>query len=784
MPRRLHPGIGAAILLLAAPLQAAPQVLPFDLRRPPVVAQGPSRGALLASLASSESLTLIVLSADPNAMEGYLSIARTSDQERGRPSIKVVAAASATMADVSGPFILAGSIPAVGGEPPPVMLRYLGATAYPAGDLPAANETLRVTGRNPWRPGSAMILVTGRSDAAIQEYLGRPWSIRQHDYELMRGDLRVRHGRFAWDDDGRAAFDGSRDTDARSDLASITSGEWTFSYFKRDLTEPVARVAAADISRRLAGFLVRLDAPRGPVAPAIHVVLHSERETKALRTDDPRLSHLSVSPDSSMTVHVVVSSSGAPRDSFALALAAVHRMGRPSTDAVSTTLQEGAAAFLAGEFLGRELDWWGPRLLRSGLLLGPSTLLETPRSDDAPSYLVRVPSAGLLARWLSRSSKPGLLGEALRDPKALGFLAGEGAASQRAAFVETVSRIAAASGAPGRGIPGAFQRGVTLAHEGYGVVDGYGSKASVESLEQIKRLGADSVAISPYGFMQDPSSHRIVFHRDEHQWAGSENDPAVLATISEAHRLGLRVMLKPQIWLSRGHWSGEVAMTDEAAWSLFFADYERFLAHYALLAAVGDADLLVVGVEMQEATRAKPDRWRDLIRMTRKLYDGPLTYAANWGDEFERVLFWGDLDYVGLDCYYPLSPDAAATDEQILRGARSVVERIESVGRKAGRPVLITEIGFPALASPWMAPHDEETGRAEEEAGQARSYAAVLEALWSARGLAGLYWWKWPTTPPGGRTDPLFSPRGRAAQRVLEHWFRAAPAVSRDWPSK
>jgi hypothetical protein len=43
----------------------------------------------------------------------------------------------------------------------------------------------------------------------------------------------------------------------------------------------------------------------------------------------------------------------------------------------------------------------------------------------------------------------------------------------------------------------------------------------------------------------------------------------------------------------------------------------------------------------------------------RKIYTGKLTYAANW-DDFDKVPFWKELDYIGIDAYFPLS-DAATT---------------------------------------------------------------------------------------------------------------------------
>jgi hypothetical protein len=58
---------------------------------------------------------------------------------------------------------------------------------------------------------------------------------------------------------------------------------------------------------------------------------------------------------------------------------------------------------------------------------------------------------------------------------------------------------------PPRPAPARFQRGMTLAHEGFEIHDGYLSARSDRSLEKLQSLGVDSAAIVPYAFMADPS---------------------------------------------------------------------------------------------------------------------------------------------------------------------------------------------------------------------------------------------------------------------------------------
>ena len=48
--------------------------------------------------------------------------------------------------------------------------------------------------------------------------------------------------------------------------------------------------------------------------------------------------------------------------------------------------------------------------------------------------------------------------------------------------------------------------------------------------------------------------------------------------------------------------------------------------------------------------------WRKLIRKTRSLYQGQLTYAANF-DQYHEVSFWDALDFMGVNAYFSLRSD-------------------------------------------------------------------------------------------------------------------------------
>ena len=94
-------------------------------------------------------------------------------------------------------------------------------------------------------------------------------------------------------------------------------------------------------------------------------------------------------------------------------------------------------------------------------------------------------------------------------------------------------------------------RGITISTHGIG--RDWGTDAIVPTLEDIRAVGANWVAIHPYASIRADGSLR---------WSDIDPDdpPAhIVRPIREAHRLGLRIYIKPHIayWRSPFSWRGE-----------------------------------------------------------------------------------------------------------------------------------------------------------------------------------------------------------------------------------
>ncbi|MFG0316444.1 MAG: glycoside hydrolase family 113 [Planctomycetota bacterium JB042] len=318
-------------------------------------------------------------------------------------------------------------------------------------------------------------------------------------------------------------------------------------------------------------------------------------------------------------------------------------------------------------------------------------------------------------------------------------------------------------------------RGVCFAHEGYSVHDGYASARADRSLARVRGLGADAVSLTPFGYYRDTRAPELRWLRrtpPPGRRQGAETDEAILVAGRRAKARGLTVMLKPHLW---GHgWCGEIEMDSPAEWEAWFAAYGEFLVHHALLAETGDFEWLSIGCELVRTT-GETAAWRALARRARRLFAGGLTYAANWGEEMERIGFADALDAVGVDCYFPLADGAAPSDEELRAGATAALDRIAALEGRYRRPVVLTEIGFPARARAWADPHRGRGPEPTTRGDQARCLRAFVEAFARQEPprVRGFYVWKWPTLERFEERERVdFWPASDAALDALRDGFR------------
>jgi len=298
-----------------------------------------------------------------------------------------------------------------------------------------------------------------------------------------------------------------------------------------------------------------------------------------------------------------------------------------------------------------------------------------------------------------------------------------------------------------------FQKGVSFSAE---FPDPYASRGARQMLRTLHADGVDAVALVPYGGMQLGRPEVRGF--GQHSW---ESDEGLSELSRLAHAIGMKVMLKPGIWI-RGHFAGDIEFSSPADREKWFESYGGFIERYAKLATEIHADLFCVGGEFVRMSRYDAN-WRKIIANVRSVYPGPVTYAANFGEEFQNLKFWDALDTIGLQEYYPLPNDLSTA---------ALVEKVEAVQKRFHKPVIFTEVGFPSVHGgnrrPWA---DGKSDDVDLQL-QARCYQAIFQAFYNKPWFKGMYWWKVGTNGFGGPGDTSLTPWGKPAMQVVREWYQ------------
>lgn len=334
-----------------------------------------------------------------------------------------------------------------------------------------------------------------------------------------------------------------------------------------------------------------------------------------------------------------------------------------------------------------------------------------------------------------------------------------------------------------------FHRGVNHAHVHKRGL-GYGSETSATELDSLKRIGVNAIAITPFGYQEGAMSDRIVGFPDDptdtsrmarRRRGGdpSMTEDDLVAEIASAHRLGMKVTLKPHLWShdfwGGGAWHGTVNQTTPERHARWWSSYRAFALHYAAVAERAGADLYCIGTELVEMTTRYPDEWRALIADIRKVYHGPLSYAAHWDRELDSISFWDALDYIGITAYFPLDASDSAGVDELVTAWQPAHARIEKIAERFDRPVLFLEAGYRPVAGTHREPWLYDGGSPDPDA-QARAYEALFRTFSGDEWWRGVYIWKTFTDPDrAGRhgEDMGFSFRRLPGEGVVRRWFLA-----------
>ena len=287
----------------------------------------------------------------------------------------------------------------------------------------------------------------------------------------------------------------------------------------------------------------------------------------------------------------------------------------------------------------------------------------------------------------------------------------------------------------------------------------------------VQQIGADWIAVIPYAYTRrgDASVH----FNSKRQWWG-ERPEGIIETIRLANAAGVKVMLKPQVYFP-GSWPGDLDFENDSDWESWEKDYHDYIMSFVHIADSMEVPLFCVGTEFKVSEQKRAPFWRKLIKEIRSQYKGKLTYAANW-DCYDKVSFWDELDYVGIDAYFPLVNEKTPSHKTLIKAWQKHLNDIRSFHKKTKKPILFTEFGYLSVDgcahNTW-----ELEARVRELPINEKAQANALNALFTIFSQedywAGGFLWKWFPNMEGHEGYPSsdYTPQGKIGEGVIQKWY-------------
>ncbi len=295
------------------------------------------------------------------------------------------------------------------------------------------------------------------------------------------------------------------------------------------------------------------------------------------------------------------------------------------------------------------------------------------------------------------------------------------------------------------------------------------------AIDDLVRSNIEWVAVVPFFDQEDEETLKMRTPKKVGQW--SKRDSIYINAITKLKDRGINIMLKPHLWLRSG-WRSNVRQPTSADWDTWFNSYRANMLHYTKMAAKTNVELLCIGTELKSSLLAQPEKWKTLIKEIKTIYKGKLTYAANWDGEYELIDFWNELDYIGIQAYFPLTEGANPDLNTVLSGWDAHVKMLESLSKNHKKPILFTEIGYKSEASATIKPWEWGSvlsilSKQKSDKTQQIAYQALYETLWNKDWFAGTYIWQWNTqsNKENAPTNLDFSPRFKPAGNTIAKWY-------------
>ena len=286
---------------------------------------------------------------------------------------------------------------------------------------------------------------------------------------------------------------------------------------------------------------------------------------------------------------------------------------------------------------------------------------------------------------------------------------------------------------------------------------------------ELKNNDVGWIALIPYAFSREDQPG--VFYNGNKQWWG-ESTEGIKMNVAQAKSNGLKVMLKPQVWM-HNTWIGDYNPEKEADWKRWENDYSNYILTFARIADSMKVEAFCIGTEYRTAIKKRPAYWQKLIVDVRQIYKGKLTYCANW-DDFKEVKFWPDLDFIGISGYFPLSESKTPDVKELNKSWKPIKKDLKSYSADLNKPVLFIEIGYRNIDKPaWKSWETENQKFNSNTMAQANAYESFFQTFWDEPWIAGAFIWKWYDYHEqiAAEKNDDWTPQNKPAQQIMKKYY-------------
>ncbi|WP_091405638.1 glycoside hydrolase family 113 [Aquimarina amphilecti] len=312
-------------------------------------------------------------------------------------------------------------------------------------------------------------------------------------------------------------------------------------------------------------------------------------------------------------------------------------------------------------------------------------------------------------------------------------------------------------------------------HRGMSVFGWNRDKDNANAINDLIKSNIEWVAVIPFLDQENEQTLTMRVPKEIGRW--SRRDSLHIKTINALKKKNIHIMLKPHLWLSSG-WRSNITHSNELNWNIWFESYRANMIHYAKIAALTEVELFCIGTELKSSLKAQPDKWKSLVKEIKNIYKGKLTYAANWDGEYELIDFWNEMDYIGIQAYFPLTQNQNPDITTVKKGWETHINMLKPLSEKHNKPILFTEVGYKSEASGTIRPWEWGSAlsilsKQKSDKTQQIAFEALYQELWNEEWFAGTYIWQWNirSKKENAAKDLDFSPRYKAAENTIAKWY-------------